>query len=422
MRHGGLPVLPVVTVTVGGVSRYRLCPTPVQEAGLLEHCGHARFVWNLAVEQHSWWTPRRGPAPSFAVQCRQLTEARAAYRWLGGGSVIVQQQALKDFAHAMANFFARTHQRPTWRKAGVHEGFRIVGKPGQHWDVRRLSRRVGEVRVPKVGWVRFRWSRPVPGGVKSFRVRRDRAGRWHVAFAAIPDPIPAPGNGAAVGVDRGVAVSAALSTGELLHAPALTDREAERLSRLQRRPARAVNGSNRRTRIKAAIARLKALEADRRRDWVEKTTTSLARGYDLIAVEGLNVAAMTRSARGTIDAPGAGVRQKAGLNRAILAGGWGVLVRRLQDKAPGRVVKINPCYTSQTCHACGHRAPDNRESQAVFRCVACGHRANADVNAAENIRDTAIKDTAVGRTVAARGALQPPGGATNREPQLIRLS
>jgi putative transposase len=99
-----------------------------------------------------------------------------------------------------------------------------------------------------------------------------------------------------------------------------------------------------------------------------------------------------------------------------------VLVRRLQDKAPGRVVKINPCYTSQTCHACGHRAPDNRESQAVFRCVACGHRANADVNAAENIRDTAIKDTAVGRTVAARGALQPPGGATNREPQLIRLS
>ena len=76
--------------------------------------------------------------------------------------------------------------------------------------------------VPKAGWVRFRWSRPVPTGVKSYRVTRDRAGRWHVAFTAIPEPVPAPGNGQAVGIDRGVAVSVALSTGELLHAPGLT--------------------------------------------------------------------------------------------------------------------------------------------------------------------------------------------------------
>ncbi|URN10308.1 transposase [Actinomadura madurae] len=338
--------------------------------------------------------------------------------------MIVQQQALKDFAQAMANFFARTHGRPTWRKAGLHEGFRIVAvKPA---DVRRLSRKTGEVKIPKVGWVRFRWSRPVPDGVKSYRVTRDRAGRWHVAFAHVQAPIPAPGNGAVVGVDRGVTVSAALSTGDQLRAPGLTVREAERLRRLQRRlararrgsararrgSARARRGSTRRVLLKAAIARLKAREADRRRDWVEQTTTRLAAGFDVIAVENLNVRAMTRSACGTVGAPGTGVAQKAGLNRAILANGWGRLVTRLQHKAPGRVVKVDPRYTSQTCHACGHRAPDNRKSQAVFRCVACGHRANADVNAACNIRTTAV-----GRTVAARGALQPTGGAVNREPQ-----
>ncbi|SFO65088.1 Transposase [Actinomadura madurae] len=392
------------------MSRYRLQLTSAQEAGLLEHCGHARYVWNLAVEQHRHWTPGRKGAPGFAEQCRQLTEARAAFAWLRAGSVIVQQQALKDFAQAMANFFARTHGRPTWRKAGLHEGFRIVAvKPA---DVRRLSRKTGEVKIPKVGWVRFRWSRPVPDGVKSYRVTRDRAGRWHVAFAHVPAPIPAPGNGAVVGVDRGVTVSAALSTGDQLRAPGLTVREAGRLRRLQRRLARARRGSTRRVPLKAAIARLKAREADRRRDWVEQTTTRLAAGFDVIAVENLNVRAMTRSARGTVGAPGTGVAQKAGLNRAILANGWGRLVTRLQHKAPGRVVKVDPRYTSQTCHACGHRAPDNRKSQAVFRCVACGHRANADVNAACNIRTTAV-----GRTVAARGALQPTGGAVNREPQ-----
>ncbi|MEV8633278.1 transposase [Streptosporangium sp. NPDC051023] len=391
------------------MSRYRLSPTPAQEQVLAEHCGHARFVWNLAVEQHACWKPGRKNAPGFAEQCRQLIEARAESGWLRAGSIVVQQQALKDFAQAMANFFGRTHRRPVWRRRGRGEGFRIVAvKPG---DVRRLSRRVGEVRVPKVGWVRFRWSRAVPGGVRSYRVTRDRAGRWHVAFAAVPEPVPAPGTGEAVGVDRGVAVSAALSTGELLHVPGLREAEKARLLRLQRRLARAGRGSKRRGRVKAAVARLKAREADRRKDWIEKISTGLARGFDVIAVEDLKVSGMTRSARGTLAEPGGGVRQKAGLNRGVLAAGWGRLVTRLEHKAPGRVRRIDPRYTSQTCNACGHRAAESRESQSRFRCVACGHRDNADVNAAKNVRDTAA-----GHAVDARGG-DRVAGPVNREPQ-----
>ncbi|MEU6791438.1 transposase [Nonomuraea wenchangensis] len=391
------------------MSRYRLQPSPAQEQVLLEHCGHARYVWNLAVEQHSHWKPGRRNAPGFAEQCRQLTEARAENEWLRAGPVVVQQQALKDFAQAMANFFGKTHKRPAWRRRGRGEGFRIVAvKAG---DVRRLSRNVGEVRIPKVGWVRLRWSRAVPEGVKSYRVTRDAAGRWHVAFAAIPEPVPAPGTGEVAGMDRGVAVSAALSTGELLNVPGLRDGEKARLLRLLRRLARAERGSNRRGKVKAAIAKVRAREADRRKDWVEKTSTDLARRFDVIAVEDLKISHMTRSARGTLEAPGRNVRQKAGLNRGILAAGWGRLVQRLEYKAPGRVQKINPRHTSQTCNACRHRAAESRESQSRFRCVACGHQAHADVNAAENLRDTAA-----GHAVAARGGL-PLGGPVNREPQ-----
>ncbi|MGH3860431.1 helix-turn-helix domain-containing protein [Actinokineospora sp.] len=158
------------------MSRFLLRLTPAQERVLMEHCGHARFVWNLAVEQHAHWRPGRKAAPGYVEQARQLTHARAANPSLAAGSVIVQQQALRDFAQAMANFFGRTHRRPRWRSRGRGEGFRIVAvTPG---DVRRVSRNVGEVRVPKVGWVRFRWSRAVADGVKSYRVTRDRAGRW----------------------------------------------------------------------------------------------------------------------------------------------------------------------------------------------------------------------------------------------------
>ncbi|MDP9841347.1 RNA-guided endonuclease InsQ/TnpB family protein [Streptosporangium lutulentum] len=390
------------------MSRYRLHPSPAQEATLLEHCGHARYVWNLAVEQHAHWQPGRTPAPGFAEQCRQLTEARAASPWLTAGSIIVQQQALKDFHQAMANFFGTTHRRPTWRRRGRSEGFRIVAvKPG---DVRRLSRKVGQVRIPKVGWVRFRWSRPV-GEAKSFRVTRDAAGRWHVAFAIVPVSIATPGTDAAVGVDRGVVVSAALSTSELLTVPALGEAEKKRLVRLQRALARAKPGSKRRAKVKAAVARLRAREGDRRKDWVEQTSTDLARRFDVIGIEDLKVSAMTRAAKGTLEAPGRNVRQKAGLNRGILANGWGRLAARLEDKAPGRVWKVDPRYTSQTCNACKHIARESRENQALFSCVACKHRDHADVNAAKNIRDTAA-----GHAVAARGGL-PLGGPVNREPQ-----
>jgi putative transposase len=392
------------------MSRYRLLPSPAQAQVLRGHCAHARFVWNLAVEQQSWWRPGRMNAPGWVEQCRQLSAARQEHGWLAAGSVMVQQQALRDHAQATVNYFHGTHGKPAWRKAGRDEGFRIVAlRPGQ---VLRLNRHWGQVYVPKAGWVRFRWSRTVPEA-RSYRVKLDRAGRWHIAFAAVPNPIAGPGTGQVVGVDLGVAVSAALSTGEMLTCPRLSADRQHRLQRLQRKLARAGRSSNRRAWLKSAIARLRAREADARKDWAEKLSTDLARRFDVIRVEDLRVPDITRSAKGTSDEPGRNVRQKAGLNREILASGWGNLVRRLEEKAPGRVEKINPAYTSQRCSACGRIAGENRKSQAVFACTACGYVGNADVNAARNI--------AAGLAVTARGG-PPLGKPTNREPQPALLS
>ncbi len=179
---------------------------------------------------------------------------------------------------------------------------------------------------------------------------------------------------------------------------------------MQRTLARARHGSNRRVRVKHAIARLRAREADRRKDWAEKTSTDLARRFDVIRVEDLQIGNMTRSVKGTRENPGRNVRSKTGLNRRILESGWGLLVHRLEDKALGRVEKIRPAFTSQRCSACGHVDRDSRESQAVFRCTACGFACHADVNAAINI--------AAGHAVTARGG----DGVTrpvNREPHLL---
>jgi putative transposase len=143
---------------------------------------------------------------------------------------------------------------------------------------------------------------------------------------------------------------------------------------------------------------------------VEKTTTDVARRFETVRVEDLNLRAMTRSAQGTRDCAGTNVAQKRGLNRAISRHGWGLLVARLEHKAVGRLELVPAAYTSQRCSHCGHVAPENRKSQAVFQCVACGAGpCNADVNAARNI--------AAGRAVTARGDLGTSRSA-NREPQL----
>jgi len=180
---------------------------------------------------------------------------------------------------------------------------------------------------------------------------------------------------------------------------------------LQRCLSRTKRGSTRRAKLKVRLARLNARNADARKDWAEKASTEIARGYDLIRLEDLNVRSMTRSARGTADQPGRNVQQKAGLNRSIQRSGWGLFAIRLGHKAAGRFEKVNPAFTSQRCSACGHIAAESRKSQALFACVACNYTGNADVNAAKNI--------AAGHVVTARGG-SALAGPVNREPSLRR--
>jgi len=129
--------------------RFRLYPTPAQDVLLREQCAHARYVWNLGLEQRLMWASWKGPTPGYLEQSRQLTEARAASAWLAQGSQTVQQQALRDLDQAWRNFFAGTHRRPTWRKRGRSEGLRVVGP--QALRVRADNGRWSAALVPKVG-------------------------------------------------------------------------------------------------------------------------------------------------------------------------------------------------------------------------------------------------------------------------------
>jgi transposase len=394
--------------------RFRLYPNREQEAQLLEHCAQARFVWNLALEQHSYFDKRyqnRVKSPTFASQCRDLTDCRGESGWLQHGSQTVQQQALRDLSQAWANFFKNPSHfgRPTWRKRGIYEGFRIVGTQAQ--ATRRLSRKRSQVNIPKIGWVDYRYSCSHEGA-KSYRVKRDPTGRWWISFALIPEEIPAPRNGEIVGIDMGVANSFSFSNGEHHHTPGLSKREKQGKQRLERRIARQRKGSKRREKTKRDLARLNHRGINRKKDFIEKLTTRVAQEYDTIRIEDLRIKNMSKSAAGTSVDPGKNVAQKRGLNRSILGQGWGLFAERLQHKAGDRVELVAAAHTSTTCSACGHADKKNRESQAVFVCTACGTDRHADTNAAINI--------AAGHAVTGRGATRKTRlfeqQATKRQP------
>ena len=133
------------------------------------------------------------------------------------------------------------------------------------------------------------------------RVTLDRQGRWHVSFSAPQSRVERTATGAVVGVDRGVVNTLATSDGEFLPIPVLTPAGRARRARLQRKLARQRKGSNRRNATKDRLGKLTGRQADRRKDWVEQTSTWLVRAYDVIVSEDLKVRNMVRSAAGRVE-------------------------------------------------------------------------------------------------------------------------
>ncbi|WP_366526761.1 transposase [Ferrimicrobium sp.] len=159
-------------------------PQEKEQSILVRHCADARYVWNLGLEQRNAWTKDRTWRITSNVQSHELTEARQS-TWLGEGSAAIQQQALRDLDRAFQNWWKRPDHfgRPTWRKAGINEGFAV-----RDLSVRRVNRKWGQVLIPKCGWVRFRISRPWVEieSATSARVTLDRARRWFVSFTTPP--------------------------------------------------------------------------------------------------------------------------------------------------------------------------------------------------------------------------------------------
>ena len=396
--------------------RYRLEPTAAQAEAMASFCGVCRLVWNLALEQRRVFG--RAHRISCHDQIRELKGLRAEFDWIAAVSQTAQTQTLMDLDRAFLNFFSGRASFPRFRRKDRGDAFRVMGR---EVAIRRLNRRWSEIRLPKIGWVRFRDSRPLEGTIRNVTVAREGDG-WMISIACkvVRHTPGAPDDAEPIGIDLGVATALVLSNEVTYHLPASLDAIDRRHRRAQRAASRKTRGSNRHRRALRRAARLKARGGRIRRHWQHETTTDIARRYPMVAMEALKTRNMTRSAKGTVEAPGTGVRAKAGLNRSILNVGWHEIARQLAYKLEergGEIVFVDPRYTSQTCAQCGAVDHQSRESQARFRCTTCGHAAHADVNAAKNILARAILPASEhGVDARARGSVGCPDDPRTSEP------
>jgi putative transposase len=371
----------VVAMQADSGRRYRAYPTPGQ-AQRLTGWGHScRAVWNLALEQRQFAWRQRAHTVRSAEQCRHLTDARAALSWLADLPAQSAQQVLRHLDRAYDNWWNPEHSAhaPRFHK---RSGGLSIPFPGQAVQVRKCSRRWAEVRLPKLGWVRFRLSHP-RGDRHQSRPAEPPAGVWGGLRSSLlgvrlrrvgtaPDAADAHRRGETtppgVGAPQGP--------------PGHLGQEAQPWPLLQ--PAAPYISQ---------IAKLRARQARRREDFTHKLTTDLAKNHGWVAVEDLRVKGMTKSAKGTRESPGRNVKAKAGLNRAVLDNAPYQRQRQLAYKTPrfGSELRfVRPAFTSQTCSACGLRDPESRPGCGrMFACTACGYAEHADLNAARNIHDLA---------------------------------
>jgi putative transposase len=381
----------------------------MQESDLDRQGNTARALWNLL---HEWYSCRTGgiaTRPSIVEIDRQLRDARSnplpGWEWLANLPAQATQQVLKQYLGAWDRYFRGVSKPPKFKKRSGHMAVDVPQASALH--VTRLNRHWGEVQIPRVGRVRFRWTRPLPGvsqdcpgRITGARLVKDQLG-WHICFRIEEPVVVVPSNpGPPLGVDRGVVHAMALSNGDMRDMRRLlTPGEERRLLGLERKAARQqlalkqrrfgdpnAEVSRRQRRTYEQIAVLQARQARRRGDWLHKTTTDLAKSHGVVVVEDLRIQNLTRSARGNIEHPGSNVRAKAGLNRSILGMAWGKAVRMLDYKCARRggvLLRVDPRNSSVECVRCGHSSPANRIDQATFRCTACEYEANADINAAQ---------------------------------------
>ncbi|RJG02759.1 RNA-guided endonuclease InsQ/TnpB family protein [Noviherbaspirillum sedimenti] len=395
--------------------KYELMPDGEQKRDMRRFAGSCRFVYNKALAQQKENHEEGNKFIGYVAMAKHLTGWRNSLDtpWLKDAPCHPLQHALKDLETAYKNFFAKRADFPRFKRKGSGDAFRYPD-PKQI----KLDQANNRLFLPKLGWLRYRNSRDVLGEVRNVTVSQS-GGKWFVSVQTkreVEQPLPVATS--AIGIDVGIARFATMSDETYIAPLNSFKKHQQRPARYQRRMSRKVKFSNNWKKAKARVQKIHTSIANARKDFLHKTTTTISQNHALVCIEDLQVRNMSRSSKGNSEQHGKMVKQKSGLNRAILDQGWGEFRRQLDYKVSwngGMLLAVPPHNTSRTCPCCGHVSKDNRQTQAKFLCVDCGYENHADVVGAINVLEWGYRLLACGESAqSGRSMKQEPTEATRK--------
>ncbi|WP_019503165.1 RNA-guided endonuclease TnpB family protein [Pleurocapsa sp. PCC 7319] len=377
---------------------FKLKPT-TEQASLFEAWLIAcRQVYNYALAERKAWVNSRKCAvnacslsqeyiipadtkrPNFASQCRSLTQARKDFPELGNVHVHVLQETLKRLEIAFVAMWDRGHGFPRFKSTKRMRSFNF-----KQMGVNPLQE--GKVKLPKIGWVKMRQSRPIPEGfeLKQVRIVR-RVSGWYAMLVLklevdVPNPMP---HGEPLGIDLGLEKFLATSTGKLIARPKFFVSLQSKLKSLQKKMSRKKKGSSNWKKAGFKVAKLHEHISNTRKDFHYKTAGLIASEAGMVFAEDLNLKAMSRGM----------------LRKHTLDAGFGQFLNILEFVCWKQGVyfnRVDPNLSSQTCPKCQTLTGKKELSERVHSCPTCGYTTDRDVAAAQVIEQRGV--VAVGRTV-----------------------
>ena len=360
--------------------QYELIPNGEQVRKLKQFCGCCRFVFNRGLEEVKKYYDTTGHFLNYVQLAAFLPKWKQDADWLKDCNAQVLQQSMKNLSQALMNFFAGRANFPRFKAKGRKDSCRFPQSVKSDQNNNRIY-------LPKIGWVRYRNSRKIIGTIKNVTVTA-KCGKWYVSIQTEYEQEKPVHSSSDIGIDMGIVRFATLSDGQYLNPVNAFKTLKDKLAKLQRQLKRKTKGSNNWKKLVAKISKLHHRIANIRKNFLHQISNTISKNHATVYVEDLQVKNMSKSAKGTVEKHGKMVKQKSGLNRAILDQAWYEFRRQLEYKLRwrgGQLIPVSPQYTSQCCPACGHTAKANRTTQALFACVQCGYSNNADVVGAMNV-------------------------------------
>ena len=360
--------------------QYELIPNGEQVRKLKQFCGCCRFVFNKGLEEVKKYYETTGHFLNYVQLAAFLPKWKQDADWLKDCNAQALQQSMKNLSRALMNFFAGRANFPRFKAKGKKDSCRFP-------QGIKLDGGNNRIYLPKIGWVRYRNSRTIIGTIKNVTLTA-KCDKWYVSIQTEYEQEKPVHTGNDIGIDMGIVRFATLSNGQYFNPVNAFKKLKGRLAKLQRQLKRKTKGSNNWKKLVAKIGKLHHRIANIRKNFLHQISNTISKNHATVYVEDLQVKNMSKSAKGTVEKHGKMVKQKSGLNRAILDQAWYEFRRQLEYKLRwrgGQLIPVSPQYTSQCCPACGHTAKENRTTQALFACVQCGYSNNADVVGAMNV-------------------------------------